>query len=548
MTATATRATFELLHARLKLSPLVTIAWVLALLVMLPVLAIAVQAAAVSQSLDTLQHLVQTVLPEYVLHSIALSLLAVTGAILLGTGAACLVALLDFPGRKAFEWLLVLPLAAPAYVVAYAYTDLLQFAGPVQSALRQWMGWQAGDYWFPEIRSLWGAAMVFALTLYPYVYLLARNAFLERSPSLFEAARTLGYGELSAFFRVLLPLARPAVLAGAALVLMETLADYGAVAYFAVPSFTAGIYRAWFSMSDRATAAMLATVLLVAVVFALWLERVARGRAKYHGSGVRRLAPRRDIRGFKALLAVVGCLIPIAGGFLLPVVMLLRLHRQSDIEGLDPRYGEWLWNTVSLGATAAIAVTVLALLLAYAVRLNGRVSTAALVRVAASGYAVPGLVVALGLLAPLVWGRELGLPVAALVGSVGMLLYAYAVRFLAVALSPIETGLQRISPSLDASSRSLGFGPMATLWRVHVPLLWRSVGAAGLLVFVDTMKELPATLVLRPLGYDSLAVIAHQFASDERLAEAALPSLTIVAVGLVPLILLSRSLMAGERH
>jgi iron(III) transport system permease protein len=451
------------------------------------------------------------------------------------------------------EWALILPLAMPAYVMAYAYTDWLQFSGPVQSALRAATGWQAREYRFPEIRSLLGAAAMFSFALYPYVYLLARTAFLEQSRSSLEAGRLAGLGAWGTFFRVALPLARPAIAAGTALALMETLADFGVVSYFGVETFTTGIFKAWLSMGDIVAADQLATCLLGFVLIVLALERMNRGAARYHNTAPRKAQPPQRLRGPGAALAFTACAAPVVFGFVLPAAILARLAIVDPDARWDARILTLVGNsTTAAGITAALAVAI-AVVMAY----GGRLSRSPLVtganRAAALGYAIPGAVIAVGIMVPLgrldnalaAWLQQaLGIEVGLLfTGTITALIYAYLVRFLAVALQTVEAGLAKVTPSMDDAARSLGLGPAATLRRVHAPLLRASLLTAGLLVFVDTMKELPATFALRPFNFDTLAVAAYHLTKDERLAEAAVPSLVIVAVGLVPLVLVSRRLM-----
>ena len=499
----------------------------------------------------TFAHLWSTVLPGYVLNSM---IIAVIVAVLAGTGGvgcAWLVAVFDFPGKRVFEWALVLPLAMPAYVVAYAYTDFLQFSGPVQSALREAFGWQAHDYWFPQIRSVGGAGILFAVVLYPYVYLLARNAFLERSPRMWDAARTLGMGPWHAFFKVSLPLARPAAVAGMALALMETLADYGAVAYFGVPTLTTGIYKSWYTFSDRTAAAQIAAVLLIAVTVLMLLERRSRGRARYYAVGSRtKMQLPMPLRGWSGWGSALFCAVPVLLGFVIPVTILLRLMLREETLEMGARYFGWLQNSVLLAGITAVIAVVICILLAYAARVTKSQVQAACNRIVSMGYAIPGAVIAVGILIPLsrldAWAAERG-EAFVLTGSVAALIYAYLVRFLAVSYQSVQAGLDKITPSMDASARILGHGLGAMLMRVHAPLLWRSVLTAGLLVFVDVVKELPATLTVRPFNFDTLAVITHQLASDERLGEAALPAFTVVMIAFIPVIVLARAIARGGK-
>jgi iron(III) transport system permease protein len=535
----------------------VALALLAAALVALPIAGVFGSVVYAPGSLDTLLHLGGTVIPRAALETGALVLLVMAGVIVLGTTSAWLVAAHDFPGRRVFEWALLLPLAMPGYIVAYAYTDFLQFSGPVQGALRDAFGWQRGDYWFPEIRSLPGAAFVFAVVLYPYVYLLARTAFLSRTASMIDAARSLGLSPWRTWLHVNLPLARPAVAAGALLALMETLADYGAAAYFGLQTFTTAIYRAWFALGDRLAASQLAGVLLLLVLLVMATERHLRGRARYFAApNSARPAPRTPLTGAVGILAALACLLPLLAGFLLPTGILVHLLVPTLDEVPWTRYWGWLANTLTLALAAALITLAAVLVLSYLLRLQPDGRSGTLVRLAARlmglGYAVPGAVIAVGVLVPLAafdnaldaWLRAtLGLSSGLLLtGTVVALLYAYLVRYFAVAQQPVEAGLARITPAMDASARSLGAGPIEVFRRVHLPLLSPSLLAAGLLVFVDVMKELPATLVLRPFNFDTLAVMAYQMAADERLGEAALPSLTIVLVGLLPVVWLSRAI------
>ncbi|WP_428828309.1 ABC transporter permease [Azonexus sp. IMCC34842] len=538
-------------------SPLLIVGFVVALLAGLPVASVGLN-LFVSGTSSTWAHLAQTVLPEYILNSLWLCLGVGCGVGVLGVATAWLTSMHDFPGRRIFDWALVLPLAMPAYVMAYVYTDFLQFVGPVQTALRDTFGWEHGDYWFPDIRTLPGAMLMFVCVLYPYVYLLARTAFLERASGMLEAARTLGMGPWRAFFSVSLPLARPAIVAGVALALMETLADYGTVAYFAVNTFTTGIYRAWFSLGDRVAAAQLAAMLLGFVLFLLMAERVSRGRARYHNTtGRNRPMAGARLSGVPAALAVLACALPLLLGFLLPAVLLLKMALTEGDAQFGGRFLMLARNSFVLaGATAVIGVF-LALLMGYGARLSKTAFANGLNRLVGLGYAVPGAVIAVGVLIPVTrldnwlvgqWEQWFGYnPGLLLTGGIAALIYAYLVRFLAVALHTVESSLAKITPNMDDAARSLGLGQAETLRRVHAPILRGSLFTAGLLVFVDVMKELPATLVMRPFNFDTLATQAYTLASDERLAEASTASLAIVAVGLLPLIALSRQITAARR-
>ena len=505
----------------------------------------------------TWAHLAATLLPDYVVTSLQLCIGVGIGTALLGVGSAWLVTHLDFAGRRQFEWALVLPLAMPAYVMAYTYTDLLQFAGPLQSALREATGWTRADYRLPEIRSTGGAVLMFASVLYPYVYLLARTAFLERGGGVLEAGRSLGLTPWQSFVRVSLPMARPAIAAGVALALMETLADYGTVSYFAVQTFTTGIYRAWFSLGDRAAAAQLSMCLLGFVALVLALEQASRGRARFHGSGLRRQPPRGPLlTGWRAAAAVAGCCIPLVLGFAIPSAVLLHMALTQGDAQFGARFVELARNSLVVSSLTALLAVACAMGVAYARRLDPGPVTRLAHWTAGMGYALPGSVIAVGVLIPVArldnalvqwlaasFGRQGGL---LLTGSIAALVFACLVRFLASALHSVDAALHRVTPHMDDAARSLGLTPVRVLRQVHVPLLRRGLLTAGLLVFIDVMKELPATLVMRPFNFDTLATQAYTLASDERLAEASTASLAIVAVGLLPLVVLCRQI-AKER-
>ena len=514
----------------------------------LPVLAVAVswlEFDAVARSI--LLQMLQTVLPAYAGTSLLLCLMVGVGVAAVGMATASAVTLFEFPGRRVFEWALLLPLAMPAYVLAYAYTDFLQYGGPLQTAMRSAFGLQGRL--LPEVRSLGGAVLVFTAALYPYVYLLARTALSERAVHLMEAARLLG-APLSRRIRdVALPLARPAVAAGVALALMETLADFGVSSYFGIQTFTAGIYKAWLSMDNRMAAAQLATVLLVFVAVLLRMERSAQQRMRFAaGRGARAGAADAapvQLRGRRAMLAWAVCALPIAFGFVLPVLFMLRPLVLGWDEVMWSQFAHWTLNSLWLAGLSAALATALALSLAFAVRRQPDALTRTAVQLASLGYAVPGAVIVVGLLLPVGWLQAAAPQIGAgywITATVLGVVWAYLVRFSAVALQSIQSGYSRIPPSFDDTARMLGTTGTGLLARVHWPLLRRSVAVAGLLVFVDVMKELPATLVLRPFNSDTLAVVTYQLARDERLGEAALPALALVLVGLLPVALLSRTL------
>jgi iron(III) transport system permease protein len=489
------------------------------------------------------------VLPTYLANTALLALGVAGGTLVLGTATAWLVTTCHLPGRRLLEWLLVLPLAFPTYLLAYAATDLFEYAGPVQTALRGWLG----EAW-PGIpmRSLGGAIVVLTLALYPYVYVLARAGFLRGSATLLEAARALGAGPWRCFFAVALPLARPAIVAGVTLALMETLAEFGAVQYFAVDTFTTGIYLTWFALGSPAGAMQLAALLLGVVGALIVLERLARGGGRVVSAGRSGPLPRYRLGALAMVGALLVCLLPVLLGFVVPIAVFLRLAIAAGDARFGVDYLPLARNSVLLGGAAAALLLLGALLLGYAMRLARSRAVTALTRFAALGYAVPGSVLSVGVLA-VIGAFDHGLMALGLAGglvlagSLGALLYAYAVRFLAVALNAVESGLVTVRPELEEAARTLGAGPLGVLGRVHLPLVRPSLLAGGLLVFVDVLKELPATLIVRPFNFDTLAVRAYQLASDERLSEAATPALTIVAAGLLPVLLTSLALGRQQR-
>ena len=502
-------------------------------------------------------HLVETVLPQYIANSLILMAGVAVGVIVCGVGPAWLVVMCRFPGRRIFEWALILPLAVPAYVVAYVYTDFLQAAGPVQTLIRDLTGWTVQDYWFPEIRSLGGAIVIFTAVLMPYTYLLARTAFLEQSVCVLDAASTLGRSSWNRFRTVAVPLARPAIVAGTALALMETLADFGTVAHFGISTFTTGIYRTWFSMGDRVAAAQLSSILLAFVFALLLLERYSRHKARFYQSSRRYQQLRTSrLNGFKAWSAALFCAVPLVVGFLAPFLILLWMALTAGHDLFSARYIELTTNSVILAGIAAILAVGLALLLSYAARIEKSRLTMGANLVAGMGYAIPGSIIAVGILIPVAtfdnalsaWleanvGIRTGL---LLTGSIAALVFAYLVRFMAVALQTVQSSFAKITPNMEDASRTLGHGPVVTGVRVHMPILSGGMLTAGLIVFVDVMKELPATLIMRPFNFDTLAIQAYNLAKDERLTQAATPSLVIVACGLRPVLVVSRAIMRSR--
>jgi iron(III) transport system permease protein len=525
-----------------------------AALVALPILA--VLAAAAVPAGEVWRFVAETTLAEYLTNSLLLVLLV--GAMTASAGAvsAWLVTACDFPGRRALEIALLLPLAMPAYVCGYVYVSLLEVSGPVQTALRELTGLRYGQYWFPEIRTLPGAALMLAMVLYPYVYLLCRNAFQQQSVCLVEASRTLGHGLPRTFLHVALPLARPALAAGVSLALMEALADFGTVQHFAVRTFTTGIYDTWFAMGDRGAASQLAASLMGLVALLLLLERASRGGRRFHPTTTRH-PPLRPLHlaGWKAALAFAACAAPVLLGFGIPAATLMWLAGTVGDPLAGHRFLPFATNSLLLASITAALATLLAGLLAWGARLHPGPLTAGANRIASLGYAIPGSVIAVGTLVPFglldnaldAWLRaRFGISSGLLLsGTMAALIFAYLVRFLAVALAATEAGLARLKPSLAGAARTLGCGPGEAVRRVELPLARGALLTAAILVFVDTMKELPATLIVRPFDLDTLAVRVANLAGDERLAEASTAALLIVAVGLLPVIALSRAMRVG---
>ncbi len=536
----------------------IAVAWLFAALCIVPLVSVAVTAS--SGSWETLSRLADTVLWRFTWTTAQLVVMVAIGTAAIGTGAAWLVTICQFPGRRVFEILLALPLAFPAYVLAYAYTDLLDHPGAVQTTLRQAMEWGPRDYWFPEIRSLPGAALMLIFVLYPYVYLLARAAFLRQSPTAYFAARTLGHSPWQAFFRVSLPVARPAIAGGTILALMETIADFGTVSHFGVQTFATGIYQAWFSMNDRAASTQLAFCLLLVALFLVFLERVERGARKHHEAGrrVEAMAP-HVLDGWRAAGAVALCAVPVLVGFIIPLIVLMEMAIDSGQNPFTRRYQGFIVNSLTVSFVAATITVFGAVVIGYMARLRPGRAASTIKMIAGMGYAIPGGVVAVGVLIPMAgfdnaldgfMRAQFGISTGLLItGSMTILVMAYVVRFMAVALSSFDTGMSQIKSNVDAVARTLGASTGRMLWQVHLPLMRASLLTGFLIVFVDVMKELPATMILRPFNYDTLAVQAYRLASDERLAQSAVPSLIIVAFGLLPVIVLCRTIARSRpRH
>lgn len=503
------------------------------------------------------EHLAETVLKTYVQNTVLLAVGVGAGTLVIGVTTAWLVSMCAFPGSRVLRWALLLPLAIPTYLTAYALTDLFQFSGPVQTWLREAADWGRDDYWFPNVRSLPGAITILTLGLYPYVYLAARTGFTSQSASVLEAGRSLGAGPWQRFFRIALPLARPSIFAGLALVLMETLAEFGAVDYCAVDTFSTGIYRTWMSRGSLTAASQLSACLLGAVSLVYVIEFCSRRSARFHHATQRTQRPQpARLTGLVGMFAAVVCTLPVFGGFLLPVGRFIMLTLKGGDERATELLGELTTNSVVVAGIAATATVLMGLFLAYVRRGSRSPLTHSAIRAAGMGYAIPGGVIAIGILGPLWWcedhllefaesqlGWEPGLFMS---GTIVAILLGYQIRFLAVPLNVISAGFDRIRPTIDDAAKNLGAGRLSLLRRVHIPLLRGSLVSAALLVFVDVLKELPATLILRPFNFDTLAVRVYQLASDERLAEASTGALAIVAAGLIPVVLLTRMLDSSQ--
>lgn len=523
-------------------------ALLLAAVLALPVVTIPLRAFAPAG--DAWSHVATTLLPQYLGNTLYLLLVSGSLALMLGAGSAWLVAMCDFPGRGLMRWLLVLPLAVPAYMAAYVYAAMTDVTGVMQAVLRTVIPGADDQFFYLDLMRIETLAVLFALVLYPYVYLPVRALFETRAGTLIEAARMLGRGHAGVFWSVGLPMARPALAGGVLLVLMEVVNDYGAVKYFGVPTFTTGIFRAWFSLGDLDSAVRLAAVLMVLVLGLLWLERWQRGSARYAIVGASRRPRRYPLRGWRGGLALGACAMPVLLGFVVPVLQLLAWSWQSAATVVDADFLRMTRNTLLLALLAGALAVMVALVLSYAARLDATRLTRSATRFALLGYSVPGAVIAVGVLTlGLLLDRSFaGHQSLFLTGSLALLVFAYVTRFLAVAYLPVDAGLERVGTRLGEASRMLGLKPMATLLRVEVPLLRGTLVAAGTLVVIDVLKELPLTLILRPFNFDTLATRSFQLASDEQLAESAPAALLVILCATAVVILLHRVLREGESH
>ncbi len=521
------------------------VAYAGAVLVLLPLLVLALSWNSLDGTIWN--HLLETQMARLLGNTLVLAVGVIVGVVLLGVSLAWLTSLCNFPGRRWLDWALMLPFAVPAYVLAFVMIGILDFAGPLQTTLRGWLG---NDFRMVSIRSTGGVIFVLVLVFYPYVYMLARGAFLAQGRGLMEAARILGHSPWQAFWRVALPMARPAIGAGAALAVMETLADFGAVSVFNYDTFTTAIYKTWYGFYSLQTATQLASLLLLFVLLALYAERRAQGSKRFPGSDKPRQGPLFQLRGVRGWLATGYCLLILALAFVIPLVQLFYWLFTSGSD-FDERYWSLIRNTLTLGGIAAVTTVVVAMLLVLARRLQPIRRVRSAVALANLGYALPGSVLAVGIMfAFSVADNQLVVPLQAwlgvdspsplLLGSLFALLLAYLIRFMAVASGPLDTALARIRPALPEAAHSLGHTGASVFWRVYLPLLMPGLLSAGLLVFVDVLKEMPATLLMRPFGWDTLAVRIHSLTAEGNWPEAALPAITLVATGLLPVIVLIR--------
>ena len=527
-----------------------------ALLISIPILTVVI--SVFTPAGEVWRHLTDTVLDDYIKNSLLLITGVSAGVILIGVSCAWLITMTEFPGRKIFEWASILPFAIPAYLLAYIYTDFLDITGPLQNMIRNVFGLGIDEYWFPNIRSVEGAILIMSLAFYPYVYMLARSSFLEQSTTLLEASRIMGYSTWQSFFKVALPVARPGIAAGLALALMETLNDFGTVQYFGVQTFTTGIYRTWFGLGERPAAAQLAAFLLAFIVVLIILERWSRNRIsneKANSTRFKRLN-RFELSGIRSALAFIVCFIPVFIGFVVPVILLLEMFF-SNLEVLDFKFIELALNSFTVSAITGFLAVLLALLMAYSARLNPNRYVKIFNRISSLGYAIPGSVIAVGVLIPFglfdntidgFFREHFGFSTGLLLsGTIFAMIFAYLVRFLSVSYGGVEASMEKITPNMDEAARGLGYRFSKVLRKIHIPMMSGGLLTAALLVFVDVMKELPATLIVRPFNFDTLAVQVYRYASDERLAESAGAALMIVLVGIIPVIIISRTIARSRK-
>ncbi|EOG9060882.1 ABC transporter permease [Vibrio fluvialis] len=523
----------------------------LATLLVLPILAIFF--TAIGQTDDVFAHLMSTVMPTYAFNTVVLTLSVMALALLFGIPSAWLMAMCRLPGEKVLQWALVLPLAIPGYIVGYIFTGWFDYAGPIQVWLRAQTGWMAGEYYFPDIRSLAGASIVLALVLYPYVYLMCRAAFMEQNVSLLQSARLLKCSPWESFRRISLPLVRPSIAVALSLVAMETVGDFGTVSYFAVNTLTTAVYDTWMNYSNLTAAAKISAVMLVIVLLLLSAERYSRRRQKLYQSQFNSHEDfRYALRGWKKWLALLWCWGLVCVAFIFPLLQLLSYAYTYFEQSWTAEFREYALNSLQVSLSAAVIGVAVALVVNFYNRLKSNRVSVALMRLSSMGYAVPGTVLAIGVMVPVLtldhavndvakamqWGR----PGLIFSGTMFAIIFALIVRFSAVAIGSIESSLNKISPSLDMAARTMGCQANTMLWRVHLPLVRRGALIAGLLVFIESMKELNAALLLRPFNFETLATYVYNYASDEHLELAALPAVLLVLVGLIPLVVVNRSL------
>lgn len=521
------------------------------LLLVLPILAIFY--TAIGETDDLFAHLMSTVMPTYIYNTVALTAGVMFLSLILGIPSAWFMAMCKLPTEKWLQWALVLPLAMPGYIIGYIFTDWFDFAGPIQIFLRDITGWGPGDYWFPDIRTLSGATFVLSLVLYPYVYLLCRAAFMEQNVSLLQSARLLKCSPWESFWRISLPLVRPSIAVGLSLVAMETIGDFGTVSYFAVNTLTTAVYDTWLGYSNLNAAAKISAMMLMVVVLLLSAERYSRRKQKLFQSQFNSHEEfRYELKGWQKWGALIWCWGLVAVAFVFPLLQLIDYAITYFAQSWTPEFREYAWNSLVVSIVAAIIGVAIALIVNFSQRVNGGRSSLAFMRLSSMGYAVPGTVLAIGVMVAVLfmdhrvndfakamaWSR----PGLIFSGSMFALIFAMVVRFSAVAIGSVESNLNKISPSLDMASRTMGCTPNSMLWRVHFPLVKRGALIAGLLVFIESMKELNAALLLRPFNFETLATYVYNFASDEHLELAALPAVLLVLVGLIPLVVVNRSL------
>ncbi|MGX2975664.1 ABC transporter permease [Ursidibacter arcticus] len=531
------------------------------LIVLLPLLAISYH--AFDGEMENLTHLWNTMLGSYVTNSSLLVIGTVFLSLIFALPSAWIVANYQFFGQKTLQWLLCLPLAMPAYLIAFLYTDLLDYSGAFQEMLRNLFGWNTPqDYWFPKIRTLYGACFVLALVLYPYIFLLARVALLEQSENLTHSAKMLGATPSQIFRRITFPLIRPAIAVGMALVAMETLGDFGTVSYFAVPTLTTAIYDAWLGFHDLGTASRISIFMLLMIFLFITLEQYSRRKQKSYQRGYEKKSAFKQLTGWKLCLAHIWCWGLLSMAFFIPLGRLLYWAYDYFEQSWNLDFVQFALNSLKVSVIASVVTVAIALLLHFAHRLslNSKFwlkTTRLSLQISSLGYAIPGTVLAIGLLSPLTFAdhklhallKSLELSPVGLIfsGSLFALVLAYTIRFLAMAIGSLETSLGRISPSLDMASQTMGKNGVVMFKKIHIPLISKGIITAALMVFIESMKELNASLLLRPFNFDTLATHVFTFTSDEQLERAALPAIVLVLVGLIPVIWLTRSLISQSQ-